>query len=80
MTGYRPLPTSDPKEAQLRAEWYEAKERGGTAFQLADAALSRYLWDRTEADIAEDRRKHPKAKRNQPVPEGIAVGEGRTLP
>lgn len=33
-----------------------------------DRMLSSYLWNRTLADIEEDRRKHPKAKRNQPVP------------
>lgn len=75
---YRTLPTSDPKEAQLRAEWYEARASGNAQrFERADEQLSNYLWARTETDIAADRKRHPKAKRNQPAVHGNG---GRHLP
>lgn len=58
-------PTSDPEEARLRQRWHDTV--GTPEHAVADRLLSNYLWKRTEADIAEDRRKHPKAKRNLPV-------------
>lgn len=76
MTGYRPLPVSDPIEATLRANWYAA--RGTASFARADAKLSAYLWQRTEREVAADRKRHPKAKRNQPKPEGVI--SNRVLP
>lgn len=87
--GYKAIPASDPKEQQLREAWHLKRGEWAAegfptasntkrAFDLADERLTRYLWQRTEADIAEDRRKHPKARRNLPP---IAVGgHGRHLP
>jgi hypothetical protein len=77
--GYRKLPASDPREENLRHEWHRAKEAlanagfpdsGPTrhAFNHADRQLSDYLWRRTLDDIEEDRKRHPKAKRNQKSP------------
>lgn len=85
MIGYTALPTSDPEEAKLREQWYamkarkEAGEEGAASdFDIIDRRLCKYLWDRCEADIAADRKKHPRAKRNQTF-EGPA-GIGRALP
>lgn len=86
--GYRNLPTSDPKEAAMRSDWYAARKKrdeepndmmAEAEFRRVDSALCAYLWQRCEAEIAEDRRKHPKARRNQPVPKE-GVGDGRVLP
>ncbi len=77
--GYRRLPASDPVEQQLRDEWYRLKakfetegqpESGQTTqeFRAAHRRLSDYLWDRAVRQVEADRQKHPKAKRNQPVP------------
>lgn len=82
--GYRALPTSDPKEAELRAKWYETRTKANlsespedvAAHRAAHEELSSYLWKRTEAAVEADRRKHPKAKRNAPV--GSAIGAGGT--
>lgn len=69
-------PASDPEEQRLREAWHAAKADlddaddkppALLAFRRADDELSTYLWNRVLADIAEDRRKHPKAKRNLPV-------------
>lgn len=89
MPGYRPLVSSDPEEQRLRDDWHRLK-RAATApdstydarlaFEVADQRLVSYLWNRTQADIAEDRRKHPKAKRNQGVPEGATPSGGRCVP
>lgn len=66
---------SDLKEVAYREIWHE-KKRAYEAnpnpqtqgeFRAADRVISAYLWNRTQAEIAEDRRKHPRAKRNQPV-------------
>lgn len=65
MTGYRPLPTSDPVEQRLRDAWYEAD---GAERELIGLQLSTHIWNRNETAVAQDRKKHPKAKRNQPVP------------
>lgn len=78
--GYRNLPTRDPIEAELRGRWYEARQvwldegapdSGSSlyAFTHVDDQLTKHLWNRCEADIAADRARHPKAKRNQPVPQ-----------
>lgn len=85
-TWARELPaSSDPKEQELRELWHRAKgerdggvEGGAEAFQQADRKLSAYLWERVERDIAVDRAKHPRAKRNLPV--GPKRGGGRALP
>ena len=66
---------SDPKEANYRETWHRAKakyEENPTPatlgwFKAADRTLSDYIWNRTLREIEEDRRKHPKAKRNQPA-------------
>ena len=77
--GYKRLKAVDPVEDNLRTEWYVAKDRWETvgapsdgpfrrAFMERDKALSDYLWKRAVKDIEHDRAKHPKAKRNQPIP------------
>lgn len=79
MVGYKKLPTKDSREENLRHEWHRAKEAlaeagfpdSGVArqhFNHVDKQLSDYLWQRTLDDIEEDRRRHPKAKRNQKAP------------
>lgn len=89
MPGYRPLVSQDPREQELRERWHALKRAAAApsatgdarlAFEIADADLSAYLWDRTRKDIDEDRRKHPKAKRNQSAPEGATPSGGRCLP
>lgn len=76
--GYRPLPAQDAEEQRLRDEWHRTKtawastgHQDGTPeareHQKIDRLLTEYLWRRTMATIEEDRRKHPKAKRNMPV-------------
>jgi len=88
MPGYQPLVSSDPEEQRLREQWHRLRRLstspGSTyderqAFEVADAQLSKYIWDRAAAIVEADRRKHPKAKRNQGVPNGV-IGEGRSLP
>lgn len=77
--GYKRLQAVDPVEDNLRSEWYVAKDRWETsgasdsgpyrrAFMQRDKALSDYLWKRASNEVAADRAKHPKSKRNQPVP------------
>lgn len=77
--GYRQLTASDPEEESLRVAWRKAREQlremgdpdtgpDRQAFNYANYRLTSFLWDRAKADIEADRRKHPKAKRNQPVP------------
>jgi len=85
MTGYRRLSTSDPKEQTLRTAWHEAKDakdRGEDLaegrFQRIDEKLTRYLWQRAVDEREADRRKHPKAKRNQSY--SGPLGAGRNLP
>lgn len=81
---------SDSTEARLRNVWHVAKasvEAEATPdnvreFHKAHDVLSAYLWNRAQADAAEDRRKHPKAKRNLSKPENteyLRPGE-RALP
>lgn len=75
MTGYKSIPSTDPVEGKLRAAWYAARSAieaenndvNRRAFEHADGELVKYLWDRVQKDVAADRAKHPKAKRNQPV-------------
>lgn len=78
MISSRLPPASDPEEQRLREAWHIAKENweadgrpssapSERAFRMADHNLSKYLWNRVEQEIAEDRRRHPKARRNQPV-------------
>lgn len=50
------------------------------AFARAHRSLSDYIWNRAQRDVEADRRKHPKAKRNQPKPDGITSPGGRALP
>jgi hypothetical protein len=82
---------SPETEKRLQRLWHETRDHwisvgspdSGTARQAHDFVndkLCAFLWDKVKADIEADRRKHPKAKRNQPVPKGIDVGEGRLLP
>lgn len=69
---------NDPVEARLRDKFHQTKGKPGHA--QAEFELSSYLWKRTEREIAEDRRKHPKARRNQGKPDGLETGAGRALP
>lgn len=90
MTRSSPIPpSSDPEEQRLREQWHATKEAATkpestemdrNAYLLANARLSAYLWNRVETAIAEDRKKHPKAKRNLPVPSKEDVESGRVLP
>jgi hypothetical protein len=84
-------PASDPEEQRLRVLWYTRKaewEADGRpdaspskrAFDDIDRKLSDYLWNRVESQIAEDRRRHPKARRNAPVGSETPGGGGRHLP
>ena len=77
--GYKRLAAKDPEEQRLREAWHEARaalaEMGNPdtgvhrqAFQFVDEKLCAYLWKRCQDDIERDRRAHPKAQRNQPVP------------
>jgi hypothetical protein len=55
----------------------DALQDAERSFALVHRQLSDFLWHRAKADIEEDRRRHPKAKRNQPVPlQHTLVGEG----
>lgn len=85
--GYREIKSNDPEEQRLRDALFRAR---GIAVQhptpqneadarIAESVLSDYLWARSCRIVAEDRKKHPKKKRNAPVPEG-ALGSGRALP
>lgn len=79
-TALSPHPkSSDPEEQRLRDLWYEAKraleidgnpDTGNSrfAFNHIDSQLTTYLWDRAVQLREDDRKKHPKAKRNLPVP------------
>lgn len=93
--GYRRLTSSDPVEMDLRDQWYKAKIEWETMghpdsgpayqhFQHVGERLSAYLWDRASRDVEADRRKHPKAKRNQPVPKrdngDTEAPNGRVIP
>lgn len=84
----RTFPTKDPKEAQLRGQWHAAKAAfdkdpsasNAAAFKHASSTLADYIWGRMSKEIEEDRRKHPKAKRNQPKPFGATPSGNRCLP
>ena len=77
MVGFRRIPTSDPEEQRLRDAWYAAETTA--AKHEAHEALSTYIWNRVEAVVAEDRKRHPKKLRNLPVPKTGPSG-GRYLP
>lgn len=75
--GYREIPASDPEEQRMRKELFAARGRlvqepGNPTLQAAETAanhaLAGYLWRRACAQVEEDRRKHPKARRNQMPP------------
>lgn len=77
--GFRRVPTSDPEEQRLRDLCYCSADEhghGSTEHQRAQKILADYIWARTEHIIAEDRRKHPKAKRN--APKGSALPSDKT--
>lgn len=79
----------DPEYKSMRLEWHhrrklwldEGSPESGQAwrsFAHIEAKLRKYLWDKCVAKMEEDRRKHPKARRNQiAVPERV---EGETHP
>lgn len=80
---------SDPVLKELQAKWYVLRDAWRAEgcpdaspkqreFHHHDAKLCKYLWDKVERDIAEDRRRHPKAKRNQVS--NTTGGHGRHLP
>ena len=76
--GYRRLPTSDPIEEDLRTKWYDARTihgHGSPEWLAIDRQLTEYLWSRTQRIVAEDRAKHPKAKRNMPVGSALPGSE-----
>ena len=56
----------DPEEMRLRELWYETRDTDPQKHARVHQQLSDYLWDRANRIVAEDRAKHPKAKRNQP--------------
>ena len=81
--GYRHIPTSDPKEQELRDALFAARTawvgagapcHGDESRKMAaaDARLSAYLWDRARRVVDEDRARRPRAKRN------AAVGSDRS--
>ena len=80
----------DPETERLQALWHERRKEWvaegspdtGQAWQalsFIDTKLSDRLWRKAAMRIEEDRRKHPKAKRNQGVPTGD-TGKTRLLP
>lgn len=73
----------------MRKNWHDTKKRAEEnpspdstlAHVQADRELSSYLWNRAKAEVEEDRRKHPRAKRNAPKPCDIEPRPGgRALP
>lgn len=66
--------TSDPEEHAMREKWHATKAiweaepclETREAHELASGRLTNYIWNRACAQRDEDRRKHPKAKRNLP--------------
>lgn len=67
----RPDPV-DPAYNVLSSRWHEARSATCSPYDylpfiLADTALRNYVYQRAERLIAEDRRLHPKAKRNAPA-------------
>lgn len=88
MVGYKALPCSDATEERLRRDWYETRDAmarsssptAAEAHAVAHGRLSDYLWKRVQNVVEADRARHPKARRNQPVPAGVSPGSGRALP
>lgn len=80
MVGFKRLKAVDPREDELRRAWHEAKDAGDEKkLACIGTELSDYIWKRSVAIIEEDRRRHPKAKRNQGKSETGPSG-GRVLP
>ena len=77
MPGYKGIPSRDPVEQELRERWYNAVGSNKLSVGLL---LSSYLWRRVEMQVADDRARNPKKKRNLPVPAGVANSGGRYLP
>lgn len=72
--GYREIPAADPEEQRMREQLFAVRGRlvqepGNPTLQAAETdatrALAGYLWRRACAQVEEDRKKHPKARRNQ---------------
>lgn len=86
--GYREIPASDPEEQRLRLAFFAARGRAthtghGEDIRLAETAywrLADYIWARAQADAAADRKRHPKARRNQIPPPRTVIGSGRSIP
>ena len=64
MSGYKTILSSDPFENQLREQWYSTT---GDERTVVEDKLVKHLWDRACNTANEDRKRHPKAKRNQAV-------------
>ena len=78
MPGYKGVKSSDPIEQGLRDRWYSSNGRDKDNVGLE---LSAYLWRRVQNQVAEDRARHPRAKRNAAVGSDlINCGGGRILP
>lgn len=78
MPGYKGIPASDPVEQDMRERWYDSE---GRERELVGIELGNYIWNRTLAIVEEDRKRHPKKKRNLPVPSDVARRPGnRMLP
>ena len=62
-----PMTEAEHQEyARLRQKWEDTK--GTPEHHAADWDLGQFFYQRTKRLVEEDKRKHPKAKRNQPKP------------
>lgn len=79
MTGFRRLEASDPEEQRLRSlcHTHQDDENWHELAATRDL-LAAYIWKRACDEVAADRAKHSKKKRNQ-IYNG-PMGEGRSLP
>lgn len=58
----------DPHYEQLRARWHATKGVNEVEHARVNNELSAYVWERAKRQVEADRKAHPKAKRNAPVP------------
>jgi len=78
MPGYKGTPSQDPVEQSMREKWY-AEE--GYNREVTGSLLAAYLWERAKKQVADDRLRFPKKKRNLPVPADVERRPGgRYLP
>lgn len=89
--GYRHIPAADAEEQRLRDELFYARgklaeageepdERLLRAVASCDKRLCDYIWERACQQVAADRAKHPKAKRNMPVGSALPQNEKAGTP